>query len=247
MGWRMLLWIYMNRSDFDSTFFVLDFDRCIGDTDKMRRLLWHIIESETTIHTDELEAARKTMEANGFQFDVVEYAAREMLRRKSKVTWLHIQEVFVAAVKSQNVLEPGAAELLDKLDERRIPYGILTYGKQAWQLAKLKASGLVDRGVRFEITQIEHKGEILTGWREGDEFIVPPALTPNFQPLHVRHIVFLDDKPRSFVGIPMGVYGICVRPVAYSPRPSQQGELPDGVDTVLGIRGAVKLLFGENT
>lgn len=235
----------MNQSDFDNTFFVLDFDRCIGDTDKMRRLLWQVIESETPIRTDELEAAREAMEAKGFQFDVVEYAAREMLRRKSKVTWLHIQEVFVALAKSQNVLEPGATELLDKLDEHRIPYGILTYGKEAWQLAKLKASGLVDRGVPFEITQIEHKGEVLTGWKHGDEFLIPPALTPSSQPLHVRHIVFLDDKPRSFVGIPSGVHGFCVRPVAYSPRPSQQGELPDGVGTVHGIRGAIKLLFGD--
>jgi len=168
--------------------------------------------------------------------------AKELLRRTSSKTWQHIRQIYVAAAKVEDLLEPGAARLLDLLDERHIPYGILTFGTEAWQLTKLEAAGLVDRGIPFEITQIERKGEVLAGWKREAGFAIPPAMVRGVQPLYVRNIVFLDDKPRSFTALPEGVHGVCVRPVAYPPRISQQGPIPAGVDEVEGIQGAIELL-----
>lgn len=233
----------MDRSKpFDSTFFVLDFDRCIGNTDKARDILWAVIESEAGITVAEMQAAERAVDKKGFRFDMVEYVAKELLHRKSGKSWQMIREIYVDAAKTQDLLEPGARQLLDLLDAHDLPYGILTYGKESWQLAKLEAAGLIDRGVPFEITQIERKGQVLTPWRHGDEFIVPPAMIRGFRPLRVKHIVFLDDKPVSFEGIPEGVRGICVRPATSVLRPSQQGVVPDGVDEVAGIEGAIELL-----
>lgn len=232
----------MNQpSLFESTFFVLDFDRCIGNTDKLHEILWSVIENETGTSTGILRETKRQMDEQGYTFDTVEYIAKEMLQHKT-TTWQKVRDIFVAVAKLQDVLEPQATALLDMLDNRQIPYGILTYGKEAWQLTKLEAAGLVERGVPFEITHIEHKGEILSGWKRGDEFIIPPALTRDFLPLHVRQIVFLDDKPRSFVGIPEGVSGICVRPIAYPLLPVQQDPLPARVAEARGIYGAIKLL-----
>lgn len=232
----------MNQSNFTDTFFVLDFDRCIGDTDKIHDILWRVIESETGIQTADMQAVKNIMESKDYSFDTAEYVAKELLRRKSGQTWQQVRDVFVSTAQLQDVLEPRAADLLDLLDSRKIPYGILTYGKEAWQLTKLEAAGLVGRGVPFEITLIEHKGKILTGWKHGAEFIVPPALTRDFLPLRAQNIVFLDDKPRSFVGIPARVRGICVRPARYPLLPSQRGDLPEGVEEVRGIKGAINRL-----
>jgi len=232
----------MKLVDYTDAYFVLDFDRCIGNTDKVHEVLWRVMEIETGIPATELRMAKYAMDAEGYSFDTVEFVAKELLRRASSKTWQHIRQLYVAAAKAEDLLEPDAARLLDMLDERRIPYGILTYGTEAWQLTKLEAAGLVDRGVPFEITQIEHKGEVLSGWKRDVGFAVPPAMTRTFKPLSVRSIVFLDDKPRSFVALPEGVHGICVRPVAYPPRGSQQGPLPAGVDEAEGIREAIQLL-----
>lgn len=225
------------------TYFVLDFDRCIGDTDKARQILWSVCENETAITAQELQSAKDAMEAKGYTFDVVGYVAKQLVHQKSEKTWQDIRRVYVAVAKLQGILEPYVDEFLEACETRHIPYGVLTYGKEPWQLTKLEAAGLFDRHVPFEVTQIERKGTLLSGWKHGDGFIVPPALTRDFQPLKVKEIVFLDDKPRSFIGIPSGVRGICVRPTSYAPLPSQQGELPAGVREVQGLRGAIELLF----
>lgn len=246
LRWPMLSWNYMNLSeiDFRQTFFVLDFDRCLGDTDKAHDILWSVIETETGITVEELRTTKANVEQRGLTFDTLHYLASELRRQKHSKTWQDVRAVYVAAAKQAGILMPDASELLDVLDERQIPYGVLTYGKEAWQLTKLEASGLVARGVPFEITQIEHKGRVLSSWQHGDELVVPPAMTRNFGPLSVQSLVFLDDKPRSFIGLPGNVCGICVRP-SYPLRLTQQGPLPDRIYEVQGINGALQLLFGK--
>lgn len=224
------------------TYFVLDFDRCIGNTDQVHEVLWRVMEAEARIPASKLRMAKYAMDAKGYDFDTVEFVAKELLHRASSKTWQYIRQIYIATAKAEDLLEPDAGRLLDMLDERHIPYGILTYGKEAWQLTKLEAAGLVDRGVPFEITQIERKGEVLAGWRREGGFVIPSAMTHDGQPLYVRNIVFLDDKPRSLMALPEGVFGICVRPVAYPLRSNQQGPLPAGVNEVEGIRGAINLL-----
>jgi hypothetical protein len=237
----------MSATDFDSTYFVLDFDRCIGNTEKIHEILWAVIESETGILVDTLKATKRAMDAKGYAFDTVEYVAKELLNQRHALTWQELRELFIREAKTHDLLESGAGELLAYLDTQDIPYGILTYGRESWQLTKLEAAGLMEREIPFEITGIEHKGEILTSWKHGDEFIIPPALTRDFTPLTVRQIVFLDDKPRSFIGIPSGVRGICVRPGNHSLLPSQQGDLPGSVEEVWGLRGGIALLRLDNT
>lgn len=232
----------MKLIDYTDAYFVLDFDRCIGNTDKAHEVLWRVMEAEAGIPANELRMAKYAMDAEGYSFDTVEFVAKELLHRASSKTWQHIRQIYVATAKTEDLLEPDASRLLDLLDERHIPYGILTYGTEAWQLTKLEAAGLMDRGIPFEITQIERKGEVLAGWKREAGFAIPPAMVRGVRSLQVRNIVFLDDKPRSFMDLPEGVYGICVRPVAYPPRASQQGPLPAGVNETEGIRGAIELL-----
>ncbi|HEY5695288.1 MAG TPA: hypothetical protein VIQ80_00465, partial [Candidatus Saccharimonadales bacterium] len=122
----------------------------------------------------------------------------------------------------------------------------ITYGvEEAWQLTKLELAGLLD--VPHLITHIEAKGELLTGWKQADgSFIVPPALTADFTPLRVQQLIFLDDKAKSFRGIPEGVRGVHIVAPGGNTLPAQQGDLPAGVTSVTGIPGAIELLFGAH-
>lgn len=234
----------MQQSEsFRSTFFVLDFDRCIGDTDKAHEILWNVIEHETGISTHQLQSVKDDLDMRGLNFNTPKYVTEELERQKSRKTWQDVRQVYVEKAQQQGILMPDAGELLAVLDNHAIPYGILTYGEELWQLTKLEAAGLLARQIPFEITRIERKGEILREWKRGNVFMVPAGMTRDSNGVAVEELIFLDDKPRSFESMPNGVRGVCVRPVAQPLRPSQQGVLPVEVVEVQGIRGAIDLLF----
>lgn len=226
-------------------FYILDFDRTLANTDKFHDILEVVIEQETTIKVSQLRTARQRAEHAGESFDTIEYLRQFLTGVQSQKTWYQIQQVFIRQARKQNLLEPGAADFLRILNEKKIPYGIVTFGGEAWQLAKIEAARLMD--VPHIVTHIQEKGRILSGWKHEDgRFIIPPALTRDFQPLHVSKIVFLDDKPKSFIGIPDGAQGVHVRPLTVndsSRSHSQIDLLPPHIKSVVGLQGAIDLLF----
>jgi hypothetical protein len=239
----------MSKSNpaYANVFYVLDFDRTLASTDKFHDILETVIEQETTIKVSQLRTARQVAERAGESFDTVEYLRQFLKGVQSEKTWYQIQQIFIRQAQKRDLLEPGAAELFRILNERKLPYGIITFGGEAWQLAKIEAAQLMD--VPHVVTHIQEKGRILSGWKhEGGQFIIPPALTRDFQPLYVSKIVFLDDKPKSFIDIPDGVQGLHIRPLAMNRIPGsrpQFSSLPSQVKSVVGLQGAVDLLFSE--
>lgn len=223
---------------------MLDFDRCIGDTNGIQSLLEKVIEAETGIKPDKLAIVRQQVEAAGHTFETIRHVKALLKTEGSSVEWEHIRQKLIEASKNVDLLLPGAHDLLDTVKGRKLPHGIITYGvEEAWQLIKLELAGLLD--VPHLVTHIEAKGELLTGWKRTDgTFLIPPALTPDFISLSVRQIIFLDDKAKSFRGIPEGVRGVHIVAPGGNTLPAQQGELPMGVTSVIGIPGAIELLFG---
>ena len=230
---------------YNDAFFVLDFDRCIGDTNGIQALLEKVLEQETGIKPDKLAVTRQQIEAAGHTFETIRHVKALLKTEGSVVEWEHVREKLLEASKNVDMLLPGAQDLLRILKERELPHGIITYGvEEAWQLTKLELAGLLE--VPHLVTHIEAKGKLLTGWKRPDgSFLVPPALTPDFISLHVKQIIFLDDKAKSFRGIPEGVRGIHIEAPGGNTLPAQQGELPDGVTSVTGIPGAIEVLFGS--
>lgn len=223
-------------------FFILDFDRCIGNTDKFHEVLEQVIEQETMVSRQQLAEAKKATEARGETFDTIRYVKNALIDAGDGMSWQPIEREFISQAQKLNMLLPYARQLFRILESEKIPFGILTYGGEAWQLAKLEAANLLH--VPHLVTGIEGKGKILTGWKKGNEFIIPPALTKEFVPLHVNEIVFLDDKAVSFNGVPEGVRGVRVEPDdGRALLPIQMGELPPSATNVKGIYGAIELLF----
>lgn len=230
-------------SMYNNTFFVLDFDRCIGDTNGIQALLERVLEEETGIRPDKLAITRQQIEAAGHTFETIRHVKALLKTEGSEVEWEHIRQELLEAAKEADLLLPGARDLLEILKTRELPHGIITYGvEEAWQLTKLELAGLL--AVPHLVTHIEAKGELLTGWkRPDDSFLIPPVLTPDFVSLSVERIVFLDDKAKSFYGIPNGVRGVHIVAPGGNTLPAQQGDLPGDVTSVTGIPGAIELLF----
>lgn len=233
-----------SNSDFHDTFFVLDFDRCTGDTDGIQAVLEEVILRETGILPEKFHETRARIEASGRTFETIRHLHHLLEGAESNISWPQIRKSLVETSKTRDLLLPHTRELLDILDKRNIRYGIITYGvEEAWQLTKLEVAGLLD--VPHLVTHIEKKGELLTGWKQDSgKFIVPPAMSKAFQAIEVSEIVFLDDKARSFQGIPDGVRGVHVIAHGGNKLPVQQGDVPPQVTDVTGIDGAIKLLFG---
>lgn len=226
----------------EDTFYLLDFDRTIANTDAFHILLKDILATHTSITKEEFNHIRAEVERTGNSFSTVKYVRHMLAERKSDKNWYELERLFIDAAHQEDTLQPYATELLTILKGKHIPYGILTYGDEAWQLAKLEAAQLLS--VPHLVTRIEQKGKILSGWKHAnDRFVIPPALTEDFQPLAVRSIVFLDDKAKSFADLPGGVKGVYVQAVSGKILPSQKGLIPAGVTPVKGLLEAIKLLF----
>jgi len=227
------------------TFFILDFDRCTGNTDGIQAVLEEVLEQETGISPETFHAARTRIESEGKTFDTIRHVHMLLAESDSPVTWEHIRGKLIEKAKKVDLLLPHARELISILRERRLPHGIITYGvEEAWQLVKLEITGLLE--VPHLVTHIEEKGKLLTGWKMDDgNFGIPPALNDGLVPPVVSRIIFLDDKAKSFWGIPEGVEGVHVIAPGGNVLPAQQGEVPASVTDVVGIDGAIKLLFSK--
>lgn len=218
-------------------FFVLDFDRCLGDTEKLQNLFEEVAVRNSLISSTILQKDRQQTEQTGGSFDTVTY-----LQEKTHVTdlaWANVAETFIREARQNDMLEPGARELLDFLYQNNLAYGILTYGGELWQKAKLAAARL-DKTPTL-ITDIKQKGSIIAGWQESGGFRIPPQLRG--EATIAKRITFIDDKPVSFEGLPIGVDGIHV---SWSSTPRSL-TLPANVVSVVNLHDVLGIVRETQT
>lgn len=228
------------------TFFVLDLDRCLVNTEKLFVGLLDVIEERTGITAGEIEIARREYESDGGVFDIARYIMTffDGKGMDGPAEWNEIKHLFVAEAHGQDMMEPFAAKLLAQLDESQLQYCILTFGADAWQLTKLEAAGLSD--VPHMVTHDIDKGRLIASWQlASGHFLIPTTLAGGAG-LVAGRIVFIDDKPVSFDRIPADVFGICaIAPGAVWAKERLEA-LPDNVRVVDGINSAIELLKSHN-
>lgn len=231
------------NNDYTDVFFVLDFDRCLGRTEKLQALLEEAITNEGIVDLGMIQYAHREVKKTGGSFDTAAYVRQVLKDRQLDVNriWGKIEADFIASAQHEDVLEPHAKELLDILYERQLPFGIVTFGGYDWQTAKLRASGLID--LSYIITSYKEKGRMIASWQQQDRsFLIPEELSGEGG-LTVRRVVLIDDKPVSFDDIPGEVIGVCVSPTATGDRLAL---LPANVTVAEGIEKAIRLLFSSN-
>lgn len=225
------------------TFYILDFDRCLGDTTKLQQELERAIERKTSINPEQLALARREVELSGGSFDAATYVQGVLKESKTSTTWSEICQDMISHARESDMLEPGAGELIDALRSHDEKFGILTYGGAEWQYTKLAAAHMEDLPV--VITDDPGKGRIIASWKTSEDvFLIPKDLSGE-EGMTARKIVLIDDKALSFRGIPSGVSGFHVLRSDRKVMPSQQGDLPDGVVRVDGLTKVIELLFSK--
>jgi FMN phosphatase YigB (HAD superfamily) len=215
----------MNTHDADTdTFYILDFDRTLADTDKLLEVFIQVANQYIDLSPQQVTAADASVKQTGDSFDTASYV-RDYLREHDRDdAWDQLERQFIHESRSLDMLLPGAAELLSALDTQGAQYGILTYGNPPWQHLKLTAAGF-NHIPRIVITT-KQKGILINSWQQTDHTF---ALPQEFGGGTAKEIVLVDDKAVSFDGFPsVSARGYWVLDPAHE-LPSQQGSVPANV------------------
>lgn len=205
-------------------FYILDFDRCIGNTNVLFDEFERTVMDKTGMTAWTLREVRKEVEAVGDSFDTATYVRTELNVGNLEGEWQELEESFVEACEKVDTLNLGARALMTWLDQHQLPYGTVTYGEKTWQKLKLRASGL--EKMPCLITDNKRKSELFSKWQGSDgRFTLPEELGGGTY----ESLVLVDDKAVSFDGFPAPPsHGYWI----LNPRielPSQEGTVPDNV------------------
>lgn len=226
----------MNESGEQNKFIIVDLDRTLVDSDKLLEIFIEISNEFIQIPKEQIEAADRDVKLRGDSFDTAGFV-RDFLNASGQIElWDKLTKKFISESRHLNYLLPGAAELLDYLNNGGHKYGILTYGNPLWQHLKLSASGF--NHVPRIVMEQKEKGRLIRSWQDGDKFVIPEE----FGGGTYDSVILLDDKAVSFAEFPDSPSrGIWVLDPD-SELPSQQGEVPENVHRVHSLAGVVELL-----
>lgn len=217
-------------TDAINTFFVIDFDRCLSDTDRLDELFYELVSEYSEVNVANLKRLRNTAESKGGSFDQI----TELQKSLSPERLNEFFELFITTGLERDLMAYGARDFLITLDEKHIPYGIVSYGHPDWQSVKIKASGLA--AIQNMIINHSHKGEVVATWQQSDSsFLIPASLTTTNVPIDVKTVVLLDDKAVAFDKLPKEARGYWVQSVTRSLLPSQEGTIPANVNVAKGF------------
>ena len=192
----------MNENNF-LTYYLLDLDRTIFDTVKATVLMEGVVALHNTTLAAALTSKFEETNALGESFSVRDFIVESVGEEEA----FKIEEKYKRAAAHQDLLMPGAKELMEYIGSlENTGVGIMTYGSLLGQTMKIQAAGLGE--VPFLVTQETFKGAEIASWRQPDGYYHLPAELGN---VVARNIVFIDDKPFSFKGLPIDCRGYLVK------------------------------------
>lgn len=212
------------------TFFAIDFDRCLSDTDRLDLIFYEVVEKDPRLDSTHLKALREEIESKGGSFDQI----TELQKILNPEELNELFETFIIEGKKRDLLAYGARDFLAVLDERHIDYGIVSFGHPDWQSVKIKASGLSE--VPSLIIDHPYKGELIKSWQDSDgRFHIPSTLTVTDVAMTAESVVLLDDKAGAFTHLPKQARGYWVQSLTRPLSLSQQGSIPQNVQVARGF------------
>lgn len=215
----------------NDTFYVIDFDRTLVDSDSLLEEFAAKVAEYTDVSTEDIMGADRLAKQKGESFDAARYVRTRLTQRGEGKYWHELSDRFIKDLPAVDVMLPGASRLLEAFDRQGCRYGILTYGSPLWQELKIRASGLDE--VKRIITTRKEKGRIVAEWQSGGGVFVLP---PEFGGGVVQSIVLIDDKAVSFEGFPGAPsYGFHVVGEGLGLR-AQRGSVPGNVQRLTGLQ-----------
>jgi hypothetical protein len=215
-----------------SIFYILDLDRTIFDTLKATELMKGVI----ALHDTELAAALEqrfeeyTSQGESFAMRdfIVENVGEEEMQK--------IEVKYHETALQQDLLNPGAKDLIAYIRSKAgAEMGILTYGSPLGQAMKITAATGLEH-IPYLITSETFKGALIASWRQDDDLYHLPEALGGFV---TANIVFVDDKPFSFKGLPIDCRGYLVKSV-YDAGIEKLPSYVEVVDTLAQVLAAEK-------
>jgi hypothetical protein len=202
-----------------NTFYLIDLDFTLFNTRLGSSLVIKEVERLNPEVAHRIEERLADYSARGASFAIRD----QIVELGGEALAAEVETRFITSASQQNMLIAGAAELIDFMTRRSLPFGILTYGSAPGQIMKINSAGLGD--VPFLVTDQMHKGELISSWWTGDHFHLPRELGGGAY----DHLVFVDDRLFSFTGLPGTVTGYWVQtgPIRDDPgEPTPQNVRP---------------------
>lgn len=193
----------MNAS---STFYIVDLDRTLFDSERSVELMRGIVALYEPDVASLLAQRFDEYESQGESFSVRDFIADNT----SEADMQKIESKYYEMAAAQDFLYPGASELIAYIQEKdAAKIAILTYGSELGQAMKIKASPQL-RNIPFLVTSETYKGALIASWRQDDDLY---HLPDEYGGGTAKTIVFVDDKPFSFKGLPIDCRGYWVKSV----------------------------------
>lgn len=246
--WQSQLWRYtkMPEKISETTAFSMDLDRFILNTELGTEVYVSVVKDFDYVIGMLTEQKYKDCVAKGESFDARSFVAGLVTPENLK----KIDDANSDAVKGIDLLNPGARELIEHAVEGSIGF-ITTYAKNPeTQVRKMTDAGIVEH-VPYLVTEQLAKGGIFNAWKDPDGGFNIPLNEITFPisqygdtdtALHVDRIAHGDDKASSFEGAPNENFtGYLYRNPDYEVLPSQNGEVPDSVIVVAGLRQIIEI------
>ncbi len=187
------------------TFYIVDFDRCLGDVDGLFELLKNVTNDLYGIKSDELQYARDIAESAGSSFNALGHITQVVDGLDIDV----FKKVYIEKAKgvSDAILEHGATEFIKYLESNNKSFCIISYGDNDWQKLKIDACGL--GYIKSFIVSSPNKSQYIRPWYDSkkDGFQIPSSLFNDNISRFTDDVVLIDDKMEAFNDLPDKVRG----------------------------------------
>jgi hypothetical protein len=190
------------------TFFVVDFDRCLGNIEGSFDILKEVVQDLGIIDGQIFKSIREEVESNGLTFAALEYIVRNY--KSVNLNDIELMYSERAKLEPERLLEPGALEFVNFLKQMKRDFCIMSFGDKRWQTIKIKSSGVGD--VHAVIVRKAEKSEYIRDWwdKENQGFIIPGECFRDNVSRWSKGVVLVDDKVSAFLNLPMEARGYYV-------------------------------------
>lgn len=209
------------------TFYVVDFDRCIGNIDASFDILKEVVHDLGIIDRQIFKSMRDEVESNGITFSALE----QIVARYPSVNLDEIEKLYYqrAKLKPGSLLEPGAIDFINFLTDTKQYFCIMTFGDKRWQTIKITGSGIDD--VPLVIVKNPRKSEYIQKWLnpKTGQFQLPGRLFKDGIAKISTEVVLIDDKISAFTNLPIGLRGYYISGSSSKYIDKQLDKLPASV------------------
>lgn len=179
------------------TLYLVDMDRCLVNTDAIMQHLERFLIDNGASPESANHVALSRVDSNGVK-DVWK-TVEDTILPDIGMTSSMAEAAFFDSFKLDNVLNPGAAELLTALEGQVV---VVTFGNESWQRLKARIAGLSK--IPLVVVDTPKKGSFVKNHNDDRGLYSFVATEVAY---HSENIVLVDDNPLAFEDLPLDCKG----------------------------------------